>query len=82
MNSSNKEEEEDKYKWIQTIAVFLILFYVVQTFFRWLFTSSSKEKIEGVVGVLFLIVVAVVLYLLSCWITDMPVDLPGLFGFN
>jgi len=81
MNNLDKKEG-NKYQWIQTIAVFLILFYAVQAFFRWVFTSSLKEKVEGAVGTLFLIVVAVVLYLLSCWILDMPVDLPGLFGFS
>jgi hypothetical protein len=81
MNNSDKKEE-NKYQWIQTIAVFLILFYAIQAFFRWLFNSSSKEKVEGVIGGICIVFIAVVFYLLSCWITGMSIDLSGLFGFD
>ncbi len=80
MNNSNKEE--DKYKWVQSVAVFLVLFYLILAFYDWIKRSSTKEKVEGVIGFIVLIGVSILIYVLSCWSTDMPVDIPGLFGFN
>jgi len=81
MNNSDKGKES-RYKWIQTVAVFLILFYCLQALFSWLVNSSLREKAEGFGQFFFILSIAILFYLLACWSTGMPIDLGAFFGFD
>lgn len=80
--NTDKDKEKSKYEKFIPIAVLFIAFYAIYAFFKWLFTSNPREIINSFLGIIVLLFIAVLFYLLSCWITGMPIELDKLFGFG
>lgn len=78
----SKQEEKEKSLLgglVSFVVVFLML-YVIYDTLKWLFTSPFKKVLEGILGLIFLIILAVLFYSVVCLITGMPIELGKLFG--
>lgn len=80
--NTEKDKEKSKHESFIPIVVLFIAFYAIYAFLKWLFTANSREIINSILGIILILVIAVLFYLLSCWITGMPIELNKLFGFG
>lgn len=80
--TAQEKKEKSRMEGLVCFAVVFAILYGIYAFFKWLFTSPSKEILDGLLGFIFLIALAVGLYILSCMITGMPIELGKLFGLG
>ena len=80
--SIQENKEKNALEKLVIFAVMFAMLYGIYAVFKWLFTSPPKEILNGILGFIFLLALAVVFYLLSCLVTGMPIELGKFFGLG